>query len=135
MHIGASLAPSFKAYKLTCTTQAGDACSSEDFTGTMASRPSPGLPEYTQHRTRLTGSLDESWCWSPINGLTATEAELNATCTQFYVDPVDTDHACKLRGRLHAWLLGVLSGHEGEQRLRVQKHSGAVYCCPGLASA
>ena len=81
------------------------------------------------------GSLDESWCWSPINGLTATEAELNATCTQFYVDPVDTDHACKLRGRLHAWLLGVLSGHEGEQRLRVQKHSGAVYCCPGLASA
>ena len=75
---------------------------SEDFTGTMASRPSPGLPEYTQHRTRLTGSLDESWCWSPINGLTATEAELNATCTQFYVDPVDTNHACKLRGRLHA---------------------------------
>ena len=95
---------------------------------------SPGL-EYTQHRTRLTGSLDESWCWSAINGLTGTEAELNATCTQFYVDPVDTDHACKLRGRLHAWLLGVLSGHEGEQRLRVQKHSGAVYCCPGLASA
>ena len=51
---------------------------------------SPGL-EYTQHRTRLTGSLDESWCWSAINGLTGTEAELNATCTQFYVDPADPD--------------------------------------------
>ena len=26
---------------------------------------SPGL-EYTQHRTRLTGSLDESWCWNGV---------------------------------------------------------------------
>ena len=58
---------------------------------------SPGL-EYTQHRTRLTGSLDESWCWSAINGLTGTEAELNATCTQFYVDPADPDTPASYAG-------------------------------------
>ena len=102
----------------------------------MASRPSPGLPEYTQHRTRLTGSLDESWCWSAINGLTGTEAELNATCTQFYVDPADPDTPASYAGGCtRGCCLGVLSGHEGERRLLVQKHSGAVYCCPGLASA